>query len=434
MKLDRSTYEAWLLDRIEGRLTPDQVRELDAFLAANPDLAVDLGDLPTLDMAAQAIAWKEELKKNHPPQGLPDASRLNDFLVARLERELTYEQEQALDRFLYEHPEATRDAELMARSKVDPTLIAFEGKASIQRNFPPLGLPDAQRLNDFLIADAEGDLSTEQRTALAAFVHADPLAQREARLVKAARVSNERIVFANKEQLKKREVRVIPLWTRLAAAASIALVAGAAWWLLKEQQLDPVNVAVQKEVTPSVLQPVPLGKEMQEVRGAAAEVNTPAKRTRTEEQGSPSGPSMVTPKPKETAPAPQQQVPMQPEPMPPAQLAQDPDVVPPAEEPAVAQVPATPPATAIGSPTARPVQQSSANITTLLANTVREGVLDTPERNASLDGDDVVAAVDKGLSRITSGAASVEVSRTQMRERIHLRLGQGFALTASRAR
>jgi hypothetical protein len=434
VKLDRSTYEAWLLDRIEGRLTPDQERELDAFLAANPELAVDLGDLPTLDEAAQAIAWKEELKKNHPPQGLPDASRLNDFLVARLERELTNEQEQALDRFLYEHPEATRDAELMARSKVDPTLIAFEEKASIQRNFPPLGLPDERRLTDFLIADAEGDLSTEQRTALAAFVHADPLAQREARLVMTARVSNERIVFANKEQLKKREARVIPLWTRLAAAASIALVAGAAWWLLKEQQVDPVNVAVQKEVTPPVLPMAPSQTEKQEVPGAATEVIAPEEGTRTDERISPSVPSMVTPKRKETAPAPPQQVPMQPEPLPPTQLAHEPDAVPPAQEPAVAQVPVTPPATAIGSPAAMPAQQNSANITTLLANTVREGVLDTPERNASLDGDDAVAAVDKGLSRISNGAASVAVSRTPVRERIHLRLGQGFALTASRGR
>jgi hypothetical protein len=434
VKLDRSTYEAWLLDRIEGRLTPDQERELDAFLAANPDLAADAGELPTLAEAAQAITWKEELKKNHPPQGLPDASRLNDFLVARLERELTGEQEQALDRFLYEHPEATRDAELMARSKVDPTLIAFEGKASIQRNFPPLGLPDERRLTDFLIADAEGDLSLEQRSALATFVHADPLAQREARLVKAARVSNERIVFAHKEQLKKREVRVIPLWTRLAAAASIALVAGAAWWLLKEQQVDPVNVAAQKEATPPVLQPAPLEKEKQEVPGAATEVIAPEEGTRTDDRVSPSVPSMVTPKRKETAPAPPQQVPMQPEPLPPSQLAHEPDAAPPAQEPAVAQVPVTPPATVIGSPAARPVQQSSANITTLLANTVREGVLDTPERSADLDADDAVAAVDKGLASISGGSAGVEVSHAGGRQRLRVRLGHNFALTASRGR
>ncbi len=432
MKLDRSTYEAWLLDRIEGRLTHDQVRELDAFLAANPDLAVDPGDLPTLDEAIHTITWKDELKKNYPPQGLPDATRLNDFLVARLERELTGEQEQALDRFLYEHPEATRDAELMARSKVDPALIAFKRKTSIQRNFPPLGLPDEQRLTDFLIADAEGDLSREQRSALVALVQTNELAQREARLVKAARVSNERIVFAHKEQLKKREARVMPLWTRLAAAASIALVAGAAWWLLKEQQVDPVNVAAQKEATPPILQPAPLEKEKQEAPGASTEVNAPEERTRTEERVSPSARSTTTPKPSVSAPVPQQHVPMRPEPLPPAQLAQDPDVVPPSEKPEVARIGTTPP---VATQTVAPrIQHGSTTLSEALANTVREVVLDTPERKASLDGDDAMAALDKGLSTVTSGAAGVQVSRTPVRERVHVRLGRNFSLTASRGR
>ena len=46
MNLDRGTYEAWLLDRIEGRLTPAQEHELDAFLAANPDLRAGADALP----------------------------------------------------------------------------------------------------------------------------------------------------------------------------------------------------------------------------------------------------------------------------------------------------------------------------------------------------------------------------------------------------
>ena len=49
MKLDRTTYEAWLLDRIEGNLTPAQERELDAFLAAHPDLDADISGLPHVD-------------------------------------------------------------------------------------------------------------------------------------------------------------------------------------------------------------------------------------------------------------------------------------------------------------------------------------------------------------------------------------------------
>ena len=48
-RIDHSNYEAWLLDRLEGNLTPAQEQELDAFLAAHPELDPGLDELPTLD-------------------------------------------------------------------------------------------------------------------------------------------------------------------------------------------------------------------------------------------------------------------------------------------------------------------------------------------------------------------------------------------------
>ena len=163
MNLDRTTYEAWLLDRIEGNLTPVQERELDAFLAANPDLRADMGGLPTVDDGtSEPIDWKAELKKRLPPVGMPDAARLNEFLVARMEGDLEKAQELALDKFLYEHPEHEQDAKRMAISKAEAEAVSFAHKPTIERHFPPQGLPDIHRLTDFLIAAKEGDLSPDQ--------------------------------------------------------------------------------------------------------------------------------------------------------------------------------------------------------------------------------------------------------------------------------
>ena len=47
-RIDHNNYEAWLLDRLEGNLTPRQEQQLDAFLAANPGLDPGLGELPTV--------------------------------------------------------------------------------------------------------------------------------------------------------------------------------------------------------------------------------------------------------------------------------------------------------------------------------------------------------------------------------------------------
>ena len=92
MKLDRTTYEAWLLDRLEGSLSPAQLRKLDDFLRANPDLAAEAeamtGDPPKLDAEAPRFPGKAGLKRALPPLGLPTAPTLQDFLVAAAEGDL----------------------------------------------------------------------------------------------------------------------------------------------------------------------------------------------------------------------------------------------------------------------------------------------------------------------------------------------------------
>lgn len=88
MNLDRHNYEAWLLDRLEGNLTPEQEERLDAFLAANPDLPIGPAELPQVPGIAADFSAKDLLKRTYPPQGIPDADRLDDFLVAKGEGDL----------------------------------------------------------------------------------------------------------------------------------------------------------------------------------------------------------------------------------------------------------------------------------------------------------------------------------------------------------
>ncbi|MCB9194019.1 MAG: hypothetical protein H6597_05750 [Flavobacteriales bacterium] len=118
MKLDRHTYEAWLLDRIDGRLTTEQERALDAFLTANPDLPALQEVLPGIDAGAVPFPGTDALKRAFPPIGAPDAYHLDDFLVARVEGDLTMEQERALDRYLLAHPGNERDARLVMLTRI----------------------------------------------------------------------------------------------------------------------------------------------------------------------------------------------------------------------------------------------------------------------------------------------------------------------------
>ncbi len=438
MKLDRTTYEAWLLDRIEGKLTPAQERELDAFLDANPDLRREAGELPSIGDDVMLFDMKSELKKSFPPVGVPDAPRLNDFLVARLEGDLDKSQEQALDLFLYEHPEKQREARLMAASKVHVTLIAFNEKPSIERHFPPQGSPDEHRLTDFLIAAEEGDLDEKQLAALDRYLADHPEAKRESRLIAASRVQRDRVVFFGKEQLKKREVKVIALWPRLAAAASIALLIGLAWSLLRDDAERTQRVA-QKD------QPAKASLEQQARSAAPNNVDsgsTGAHETPPQDSSAfPQGLAKRTVRQHNTAPQPQSPVITQPEnvPEPAPHLANAPEPVKletpaPLQEPApvLAQQPV--PAVRKDPMVEHGTEPRSETLASFAANTVRKEVLDAPQRDASLDGSDALALVNKGLGAITGGTGGVQVQRTATRDRWHLRLGRGLSISANTGR
>lgn len=457
MILDRTTYEAWLLDRIEGNLTPTQERELDAFLAANPDLRADIHELPAVDgEGPDAFDGKDALKKRLPPLGLPDATRLNEFLIARLEGDLDATQLKALDRFLYEHPQFVQDAKRISASRADASPVPFEDKPSIERHFPPQGMPDMHRVLDFLIAAQEGDLTQAQQRALDELLRTDPVARKEQRLVAAATVVRERVVFAGKADLKKREVRVIALWQRYAVAASIALLLGFAWWMSRTEQGDGPAIAdkekqrnevVTPRVEPSTRTQDPVGTPDVKSQDPAPKEPTDTMRGTDAERSTPGATDRNM---KGSHPTPDQEPAQRPAPSVPLDvLAPEPQLVEtPAQDqeqpaPEVAETP-VPEASHAVSPTTdgravavaatSPDEPGGTAIGTALANTVRRGVLETDDRTSGLDGDDALAMANKAIGAITGGKGRVDVRPKGARSGWKLRLGQNLAISASTGR
>ncbi|MBK6540642.1 MAG: hypothetical protein IPG10_05055 [Flavobacteriales bacterium] len=438
MNLDRNTYEAWLLDRIEGRLTPAQEQALDAFLAANPDLPA-FGAGEALDLGGDAIrfAGKEALHRELPPRGLPEADRLNDFLVALGEGDLSAKQVRELQRYLYEHPEAKRDARLMelARAVTGPG-FSMERDALL-RTFPPSGVPDRHRLNDFLIAELEGDLSPVQQAMLGAFMKAHPELGRERSLVAATKVAAGVEVYAHKAELRKREGKVIGMWSRpmvvrLAAAASIALLLGLGIWSLMRAPRQEPQVAEVKETTPGQKAPEGVVQErvqekepvlsQPETHSPAVEPQRSNQESVPEQQENPSAPEQPR-NLREAAPSLAH--------LEPVQGAQDPANANPV------QVEEQAPAASIPAPDEFLAAASAKEVPTLgglVAQRMRGAVLDqrAPEAHGFQEAD-AVAAVDKGLKRLGGDDAGLAVQRDGRRlKRFDLRLGNGMGITASR--
>lgn len=447
MKLDRNTYEAWLLDRAEGMLTPQQEQILDAFLKANPDLDLPGGALPKVEGGDAPFLWKDSLLRTIPPFGKPDAARSDDFLAARLEGDLSEEQELELDHYLYDHPEAARDARLMAHARIPSDPQVFRHKDRLEKQFPPTGMPDSYRLMDFLIAASEGDLSAEQVKALEQYLQERPEARREQALVEVARIKAGAETYPWKQELLKRDVRVLPLWTRWAAAASVTLLLGLGWWILQRERQGDMGIALQpKPAHSTTIEKAkhPVGQTdpvKQDAHEAAALPNTgsgaPAVDT-----GVPSAPRDTAGNmPRQTKPG--QAAPVQEEPTAPRSKPVVVPEIPPVEELPVAldhlPLPSDPaPSELALAASPAPEQQSGAaggeSVDTYLANKLRGDVLDAPKRQAGLDGADLLAMADRALGAVTNGQGGVHMERGKARERIRFKLGRNFSVSASRGR
>ena len=444
-RIDHSNYEAWLLDRLEGNLSPQDERALDAFLAANPGLDPGSEPLPTLDEfeATLSASAKHELKRQLPPTGAPSNERLDDHLIARLEGDLTPLQLEALRLCLIEHPEHQRAERLYALTKVLPDAMACATTHDLERNLPPLGMPTRYTVDDFLVARLEGDLTPSQEQALNTFLAGHPEARLAADLFAHTRITVPAAVYPDHAGLKKggRVVPLRPVWAVRFAAASLALLLGVGVWFLSRNEVpQTTQVAERTEEPTRTIQPTDPALKVEQVSPSGTPAVDGTQREPQPEQFAPGNKGVVTPAPERrterpvSVPAPEEQrAPMVAQQVPPAVAPNGTPVeLPVAERPAPSTDNEGMALAAL--PVTRSVPEST-TLVGLMARTLRERVLDQEAPNARpLDGDDALAAVDRGLRTVGGENAGIEVARKAdgALRSFKLRLGTNLSISASR--
>lgn len=451
-RIDHSNYEAWLLDRLEGNLTSDQERELDAFLLLHPDLAISDDGLPTVTGPADglSLADKNALRRTLPPIGMVTDASVEDHLIARLEGDLSAEQVDALRSYLVAHPEWQRAARIHEVARITPPDTTYPAKAVLRRHLPPQGLPTPHTLEDFLIARAEGDLDPAQERAVAELLVGNAYHQRTWALVNAARIVPGTEVFADKAALKKKEGRVIHFAFRpLAVAATVALLLAAGGWFLRTPddqdtrfanvpttKLDPQQTTAQDEhpaVVPTphdeAIEPHALDASKPSTTGIRAQnhhhQDLPATNQRTNQEE----PARQVPEGPVGTPA----LAQAPEPEQPAQGTSP--VPPPPVEPSPGPLASADPAPADTRPARSAPDTQERTLAEALAGVLRERVLEAPAReSAPLDRDDAVAAMDRTLKVVGGGGAGLDVQRKTNGsvKGFDLRLGRNFSISAQR--
>jgi hypothetical protein len=132
MKIDRSNYEIWLIDWLDGNVTGNQVEQIKQFLAENPDLGEEFRDFTALNLKAssKSFPFKEQLKKSNAD--IP-VSQFEYLCVANLENDLSAEQEDELKEIIDRDPEKKRTFEIFQKTILKPVAIGFKYKNRLIR-------------------------------------------------------------------------------------------------------------------------------------------------------------------------------------------------------------------------------------------------------------------------------------------------------------
>jgi len=150
MHIDRSNYEIWLIDWLDGNLNHQQVEELKLFLNANPDLNVEFDELAAINLKPSVNIFpnKNQLKKSTDDLS---KSQFEYLCVACLENDISAEQRIELLEIINKDSEKKRIFELIQKTRLSPIDINYKLKKyllkrTVQQNiirFSAIGLSAA---------------------------------------------------------------------------------------------------------------------------------------------------------------------------------------------------------------------------------------------------------------------------------------------------
>lgn len=217
MEITKKNYEAFFLDYHEGNLAPEQVAELLLFIEQHPELREEfesfenfsIDELPSVSFENKSILKKEITAENR-----------DEYFIRAIEQKLNATEQQLLDAFLNQHPQYISDLALFRKTKLQagPSVV-FEDKEVLK---------DISLQNDYvLIAAAEGLLSLQEHNMLMQQLQVDAEMQQSYSLYQQTKLTADTsVLFKDKDALKRKERKVIPLFYYIAAAAAIVLLFG----------------------------------------------------------------------------------------------------------------------------------------------------------------------------------------------------------------
>ena len=132
MKPDRSNYEIWFIDWLDGKLTGPEEELLIAFLKENPDLQDELKDLELVTLASPEYDFRNKEVLFRSAGDLSD-SQFDYLCISNLENDITPGQKAELNEIISSDEQKRKRYDQYQKIRLRPTAEVFRRKSSLKR-------------------------------------------------------------------------------------------------------------------------------------------------------------------------------------------------------------------------------------------------------------------------------------------------------------
>lgn len=131
MKLNKDTYEAYLLDYHDGNLSPSDVENLKQFALEHPELGIDLDEeLPIINDGFQPTFDKLHLFKDE------SFDELEEKIIAKLEGDISTPELELIETKIQKSKSLKRIDQIYEKTKLKPAVLIYEGKNDLLKTIP----------------------------------------------------------------------------------------------------------------------------------------------------------------------------------------------------------------------------------------------------------------------------------------------------------
>lgn len=192
-----------------------------------------------------------------------------DFFLLYVDNELQAEERLSVEQFVLQNPDLKNELDMLQLSVLGADEIVFEEKAHLYKKEE--GISAANYENYFLLA-VDNELTEKEKNDVEKFVLQHPSLQQVFTLLQKTKLPTEKIHYKNKEELYRKERRLVPLlWMRMSVAAAIISVIALSWFVINRSANNTENA-----LSAAIKQPAAINKNIPKIIETAVTKSTEA--------------------------------------------------------------------------------------------------------------------------------------------------------------